>query len=263
MKPKVKRWLTRTAFFGIASGVVCLCCLPRLLPHVLSCWRPDICFRGNPDGKRLFLTIDDGPSDATPAILAVLEKHNVPAIFFIIGSHVRSDAQLKSIVDAGHSLGHHMRTGEQCGSMRLNRFSADFEFTDQLLRRFSTPRYFRPPSAIGTSEQMAYVKSKGYQPVLGTVFPFDHAIHRPSILGLLVRWLAMPGGIVIMHDGDVQGRTTAQVLDDVLPALKRAGYTFDALEPGALNAQSGANGRQPFGSETNRTSAAAASRRSS
>jgi hypothetical protein len=40
----------------------------------------------------------------------------------------------------------------------------------------------------------------------------------------------VPGGIVIMHDGDVRGRTTAKVLADVLPALKRAGYTFESLD---------------------------------
>ena len=243
MKPKVKRWLIRSALFVIANGVVCLCSLPRLLPHVLSWSRPDICFRGNPDGKRLFLTIDDSPSDATPAILAVLKKHNVPAIFFIIGSHVRSDAQLKSIVDAGHQLGHHTHVHERCSSMSLERFSADFDLTDQLLRHFSTPRYFRPPYAATTTEQTAYVRSKGYRPVLGTVFPFDHLIQRPSILALLVRWLTIPEKIVIMHDGDVQGRTTAQVLDDVLPSLKRAGYTFDALELAVANSQSEANGR--------------------
>jgi len=235
MKPNVKRWLIRSAFFCIASGVVCLCCLPRFLPHLLSWSHPDICFRGNADHKRLFLTIDDSPSASTPEILAVLKKHNVPATFFIIGSHVHSDAQLKSLVDAGHQLAHHTHTHEQCSTMPIERFSADFDLTDQLLRRFSTPRYFRAPYGASTAEQAAYVRLKGYRPVLGTVFPFDDRIHRPSTLALLVRWLAIPGGIVILHDGDVWGRTTAQVLDDVLPALKRAGYTFDALEPGLPN----------------------------
>jgi peptidoglycan/xylan/chitin deacetylase (PgdA/CDA1 family) len=229
MKPKVKKWLIRGALLGIASGSIYLCLLPRLLPHQLSWWRPDICFRGNADRKRLYLTIDDGPSDETPAILAVLKKHNVPATFFVIGSFVQSDAQLRSIVEAGHSLGHHMRTWEPCASMSFDRFCTDFEAADQLLRRYSTPQYFRPPSASSTTRQIAYVRSKGYRPVLGTVFPFDHSIHRPWILRLLIRWLATPGGIIIMHDSDGRGRTTAQVLDAVLPALQRAGYEFDAL----------------------------------
>jgi peptidoglycan/xylan/chitin deacetylase (PgdA/CDA1 family) len=205
---------------------------------------PDICFRGNADGKRLFVTIDDSPSEATPGILAVLKKHNVPATFFVIGNHVHSDAQLKSVVDAGHQLGNHTYSHEQFSSMPIEHFSADFDRADQLLRRFSTPRYFRPPYGASTTEQSAYVRSKGYYPVLGTVFPFDYKIQRPSILVLLVRWLTVPGGIVIMHDGDVQGRTTAQVLDEVLPALKRAGYTFEALEPRVPNKPDGTDRRR-------------------
>src|SRR5262245_40207683 len=130
MKRKVKRWVIRSALFGIASGVVCLCCLPRLLPHLLSWAQPDICFRGNPDGKRLFLTIDDSPSESTPEILAVLKKHNVPATFFIIGSRVHSDAQLKSLVDAGHQLGHHTHIHQRFSTMPIERFSADFDLTD-------------------------------------------------------------------------------------------------------------------------------------
>jgi len=154
----------------------------------------------------------------------------VPATFFVIGSRVHSDAQLRRIVEAGFSIGNHLRTTVQCSSLSLTEFRADFDFTDRLLRRFSAPAFFRPPSDLGTAEQLAYVASKGNQPVMGTVFPLDHWIQRPSVLAFLVRRLAVPGGIVIMHDGDVRGRTTAKVLADVLPALKRAGYTFESLD---------------------------------
>ena len=58
-----------------------------------------------------------------------------------------------------------------------------------------------------------------------------------------------------ISDRDMQ----AQVLDDMLPALKRAGYIFDSLGP---NPQGEANGSQSFSLETNRISGAAASRRS-
>jgi peptidoglycan/xylan/chitin deacetylase (PgdA/CDA1 family) len=42
----------------------------------------------------------------------------------------------------------------------------------------------------------------------------------------------VPGGILIMHDGDVRGRTTATVLDELIPQLKAAGYSFGRLEEG-------------------------------
>lgn len=155
---------------------------PRMLPMVLAWWRPDIVFRWRTDRPRLFVTIDDAPSASTPAILAVLKKHRVPATFFVIGNRVRSDEQLSRIVEAGYSLGNHLRTTEHCSRLSLERFRDDFDFTDRLLRKFSTPMYFRPPSDLGTTEQMAYAQSKGVQPVLGTVFPLDHWIQRPKLL---------------------------------------------------------------------------------
>lgn len=225
----MRSWLLYLALFLIVVAA-CIFAMPWWVPHLLAWSRPDVIFRGDADRKVLFVTIDDAPSDATPSILAVLKENHVPATFFVIGSRVHNDAQLQMIVDAGFSLGNHLQTTAQCSSLSLAKFRADFDFTDRLLRRFSAPAFFRPPSDLGTAEQLAYVVSKGNQPVMGTVFPLDHWIQRPSVLAFLVRWLAVPGGIVIMHDGDVRGRTTAKVLADVLPALKRAGYTFESLD---------------------------------
>lgn len=46
---------------------------------------------------------------------------------------------------------------------------------------------------------------------------------------MLVKWLAIPGGILIMHDGETRGARTAAVLDKIIPALKDAGYEFGDL----------------------------------
>jgi len=233
----MKRWILSGAGLVIFAAVVIIALLPRILPGILSRSHPDIVFRGSAEEKVLYLTIDDAPSQATPEIMAVLKKHGVPATFFIIGNRVHSDESLRNIIDAGYSLGHHMRTTERCSKIPLDRFRDDFNFTDHLLRRFSTPGFFRPPSDFGTAEQRAYVGSRGYTPILGTVFPLDHWVQRPRVLVALVRWLTVPGGIIIMHDGDQRGHTTAEVLDAVLPSLKKAGYTFSSLSDPSLRAR--------------------------
>lgn len=225
----MRRLVIRGGLLVAVVVAIGLSLLPRALPSFLAWGRPDILFRGGTDKPRLFVTIDDAPSESTAAILAVLKKHRVPATLFVIGNRVRSDLQLSRIVDSGYTLGNHLRTTERCSRLSIERFKEDFDFTDHLLRRYSPSEYFRPPSDLGTREQMVYARSRNVQPVLGTVFPLDHWIQRPALLGWLVRWLAVPGGIIIMHDGDSRGRTTAQVLDDVLPRLKRAGYQFEAL----------------------------------
>ena len=62
----------------------------------------------NPNGKTIYLTFDDGPSQYTPRLLNVLKKYNVKATFFVVG-HGRTE-YLDDIVKGGHSIGLHTMT---------------------------------------------------------------------------------------------------------------------------------------------------------
>ena len=59
----------------------------------------------SPDGKVIYLTFDDGPGVYTDALLAVLEKYNAKATFFVVDNGRYGD--LKKIAAAGHSIGIH------------------------------------------------------------------------------------------------------------------------------------------------------------
>src|SRR5690349_13163708 len=59
-------------------------------------------------GRTVALTIDDGPSGETPAVLAALAKAKVHATFFLIGSHVAPNAAAaQQAADAGHLVEDH------------------------------------------------------------------------------------------------------------------------------------------------------------
>lgn len=209
--------------------------LPHLAPTILGWMFPAVVFRVPASERVVYLTIDDAPSGATPAILAVLSKHHVPATFFVIGSWVGNERQLEQIRDAGCLLGHHMWTTKPCTKLTSTEFQRDFDATARRLKPYE-PKYFRPPSGFGTDEQLAYVRANGLVPILGTAFPLDSSIQKPALLRLLVQWLVVPGAIVIMHDGNKRGWTTADVLDQVIPDLKSRGYQFRAL-PVSLSTQ--------------------------
>jgi len=69
--------------------------------------QPDVV---NPTGKVIYLTFDDGPSRYTSELLAVLEKYNVKATFFVVNTgylHLLDD-----IVSGGHAIGMHSVTHE-------------------------------------------------------------------------------------------------------------------------------------------------------
>ena len=97
--------------------------IPRLLPHILSWYRPDIIFQVPTTSRRIYLTIDDAPSINTPRILEVLRKHQVPATFFVIASRVGTPEQLEKVVTDGHSLGNHLRTTRACSTLSPDDFS--------------------------------------------------------------------------------------------------------------------------------------------
>jgi len=225
----MKRVLKVIVALGVLS-IAAFLAAPHILPAALSFCRPDICFEVPTKEKQLFVTIDDAPSKNTGEILGVLRKHHVPATFFVIADRVQTPAQLEEIVHAKQSLGNHLKTTRACSKLSLPEFQSDFDACSELLKRYSTPQFFRPASDFGTKDQIAYARSKGYQTIMGTVFPLDHWINNPNLLAHIVRWEAMRGGILIMHDGDVRGGTTAAVLDRLIPELKAAGYSFGRLE---------------------------------
>lgn len=61
-----------------------------------------------PEGKVIYLTFDDGPGTHTERLLEVLDKYDVKATFFVVGTNAKIRPQLlKAIVDGGHSIGLH------------------------------------------------------------------------------------------------------------------------------------------------------------
>jgi peptidoglycan/xylan/chitin deacetylase (PgdA/CDA1 family) len=213
---------------GLVAFATCLA-VPYLLPTILEWIGPGIVFRGNSSKKIIYLTIDDVPSGATDEILAVLARHKVSATFFVISGRIKADGELAKLVQAGHHLGHHMRTTTACSKLSREAFKKDFDSTDAVLKQAAAAIFFRPPSDFGTIDQLAYARSKGYTPILGTVFPLDHWVKQKWLLVVLAKWLAVPGGILIMHDGGDRGAVTAAVLDEIIPAFRNAGYEFGDL----------------------------------
>ena len=71
--------------------------------------QPDIYRRGSRDSNMVAITFDDGPSrEFTPAILDILKEYDVPATFFMVGSHVEKYPDIaQRIVEEGHAVGNH------------------------------------------------------------------------------------------------------------------------------------------------------------
>jgi peptidoglycan-N-acetylglucosamine deacetylase len=207
------------AFLG--SAVISL---PKAAVGVLRSTGTSVLYSVETDQPRVSLTIDDGPSEATPEILAVLEEHHVRATFFLIGKHVEQYPEhARTIVERGHEVAHHMMADEPSIKLSEQEFLASFTQMDSILQDLGGARFFRPGSGWYNDRMIRAAEQFGYRVVLGSVYPFDAQLPYPSMAAWYVTENTEPGSIIVLHDGAERGRRTAEVLRHVLPELKRRG----------------------------------------
>lgn len=188
-------------------------------------------WRGPATRHAIAITFDDGPSESTPLLLALLAQHRVKATFFVCGHHARRLPHvIRQAVREGHEIGNHTDTHEA-----LYLRGASFIF-DQMAR------------AQGSIELIAGLKTKLFRPTYGarwfgmreaqqklgmicvmwTAIARDWILDGPSIAERLGK-RTKPGAIFCLHDGrDLQHNpnilATLQALELLLPRWSAAGY---------------------------------------
>lgn len=183
-------------------------------------------FRGPSSARMVALSFDDGPSTATPAVLALLARHDAHATFFQLGQSVgwrASDA--RRVLDSGNSIGSHSWSHARFPSW------SDLSQTNARIRKVTgfTPCVFRPPYGLTNSRLVADANSLGMTSVLWSIDTNDwRRLGVGSIEGAALR--ARPGDIVLMHDGGGPRGQTVAALADVLPALKARGIRAVTVE---------------------------------
>lgn len=232
--------------FAVVLGITALGSAVTALPTLIVEWKraesPDVLFYVATQEPVLALSIDDGPSPATPEILAVLAENDARATFFVIGENVRSHPDLtRRLVAEGHELGHHMMVDEPSIDLPPETFRDRFEEMDGILDGFGGTDLFRPASGWYNDRMVEDAASRGYRTVLGSVYPFDAQVPFPKLATWYVRQLLGPGSILVLHDGPERGPRTAAVLRALLPELRARGIsvvTVSGLERAARSPSS-------------------------
>ena len=217
-------------FVALGLGFVgsALLSLPAIVVDRVSRSTPEVIFSVDTGERVLALSIDDGPSEATAEILQVLREHEAAATFFLIGEHIEAGAAgsdiLPELLADGHELGHHMMSDTPSRDLEPEVFDQDFDRMHDLLEPVQPTRLFRPGSGWYDDRMIEAVESRGYQTVLGSIYPFDAHLPWTGFLSWFVLQNVQPGAIVVLHDGPERGPRTADVLRAILPELARQGY---------------------------------------
>ncbi|HTZ99146.1 MAG TPA: polysaccharide deacetylase family protein [Candidatus Aquilonibacter sp.] len=191
------------------------------------------------DESTVALTFDDGPNPAvTPALLDLLERHEVHATFFVTGEHVRAFPDLaREIARRGHTIGNHTDSHRHLVFCTAAEIAAELDRCDDAIRAATgqKPRWMRPPFGFrGPALRGAIKRWGGLGVVMWSALAWDwkpHAAER--VIGHLRR--VKGGDIVLLHDGDFREREgdrrhVVDALEHWLPRWKDSGMLFATLD---------------------------------
>ena len=182
-------------------------------------------------GRTVALTLDDGPDPATtPQILDLLARHDVKAVFCMIGEQARAHPDLvRKVVAAGHRLCNHTITHDPAIGSRTP------EVMDRQLRASrdalveasggADVDYFRAPEGRWTPQLIRMSAQDGQRALGWTVDPLDWTTPGTAAIVDRVEQRVHPGAVVLLHDGGGPRSQTVAAVRQLLPWLEEQGYS--------------------------------------
>lgn len=178
--------------------------------------------------QKCLLTFDDGPDpETTPKILDILKKNEVSAIFFVIGTKVKAEAEIaRRILAEGHMIGNHSNTHNNFMSLFTKKsLHEEIEGFNATIGEATGSKtdLFRPPIGYTNPRYASVLKKRNMKCVGWSLRSFDTVIKDRD--GLLNRLLTKirPGKIVLLHDNLP---ITADILDAFITKSKANGIIF-------------------------------------
>ena len=176
--------------------------------------------------RAVWLTIDDGPSTQTLAMLELLDRHDAKATFFVVGERAASHPELvREIVRRGHGVGNHSATHPAYWFWALppRRMRLEIERTQSILEGITgaPPHWFRAVVGMSNPFVASVLKRAGLTRVAWNARGFDGVVADPARVVAGIERRLGPGAIVLMHEGAPHGRN----LEGMALLLKR----LDAL----------------------------------
>jgi peptidoglycan/xylan/chitin deacetylase (PgdA/CDA1 family) len=218
--------------WGWLPGLACL-----FATHMLFLWgtmRPQSRLFG-PVLSRLpitenavWLTVDDGPSHETEALLDLLDQHAAKATFFLVADRATARPGLaREILRRGHGIGNHSCSHPQAWFWALGprRMAAEIGQSQAILRDITgqTPRWFRAVVGMANPFVAAPLRKNGLARVAWSARGFDGVRGEPDEVVSRIVGRLQPGAIVLLHEGAPHGNNLA-IVAGVLEAMRERGY---------------------------------------
>lgn len=203
----------------------------------------DFLTQGSVSEKKIALTLDDGPGPHTHEFLALLDKYQVKATFFVLGEQSRSRPKLtKEIAEKGHELANHTMTHmnynkrykfrlgqvgnpEKAAALTKEDLVKDMKEARAIIEKNSGQKLklLRMPYGI----DKPWIKQAAHEAgfvilnwTYGTDWnPAPAAEQIPGYINAI-----KPGAVILLHDGWPKTMKSLEITEAVIKAAKEKGF---------------------------------------
>lgn len=184
----------------------------------------------DPSKPTIAITFDDGPNATTTMeILDVLEKYQVRASFFLIGTNINDESakSVKRAYDLGCDIENHSKTHSYMDKMTADEIKDEVAYVNDKVKEITgtTPKFFRPPyiavnNIMYDNIDMTFISGYGCNDWEDRVT----AEYRAKYL----EKKAADGVIFLLHDAEGNSKTV-EALDKAIPILLEKGFQFATI----------------------------------
>ncbi len=196
----------------------------------------DAVYLGDAGKKVIYLTFDAGyENGCTEKILDALKKHNVKAVFFLVGNYMEQNPDLvRRMVEEGHTVGnhtmHHPDMSKISDKAAFSKELSDLEALYKEVTGKEMKKYYRPPQGNYSEANLKMAQELGYRTVFWSLAYVDwNNDSQPTAEQAYSKLLPRihNGAVVLLHS---TSKTNAEILDDLLTKWEEMGYTFGTVD---------------------------------
>lgn len=184
----------------------------------------------DPSKPTIAITFDDGPNATTTMeILDVLEKYQVRASFFLIGTNINDESakSVKRAYDLGCDIENHSKTHSYMDKMTADEIKDEVAYVNDKVKEITgtTPKFFRPPyiavnNTMYDNIDMTFISGYGCNDWEDRVTTEYRAKYLEK--------KAADGVIFLLHDAEGNSKTV-EALDKAIPILLEKGFQFATI----------------------------------
>lgn len=221
----------RSLFTGLL--IVCLCIaliisMAALVPKIAAAAsqnRQIPIYNVDRSDKMISISFDAGwGNEDTTTLIGILNRYNVKATFFVIGSWVdKYPESVKQLSDAGEEVMNHSNTHPHMPTLSREDMLKELSACDEKIQKITgvKPVLFRPPYGDYNNALVETVKESGHYTIQWDVDSLDWKGISASEIQQRVLPKVHSGSIVLFHNA---AKHTPEALPGILEGLQKQGY---------------------------------------